>query len=472
MRARDINAGVDLEQLDIAVLRDENKLLKSWDIVVATMGKQSSTASVIRPDLAQLRVQPAKDLIRARLHDPSEERAEFVAAYLNSGIGRSWLRARRRPRALSTTVDVLSVADTPVPRFDPSIARMSEHVRRVSGRLRELAEEYETAIGDVFGRAKATNSLLTVQGPLAQVEAVDRFVSTVGTLSSIVRTTFPFPLAQGWRRFEMEQAPRYRYKAMLDLAENLTAFIAILLVADVRGRSGWRAKVSKPITGRVSSEKGFSFGTWGAVLVAAAARPNMLVEDTRIPELWETLVEDGDFLASLDALSKRRNNESHLTGLSAPQLAEELPEAERELRGAFERLLFLSGYPLWKIDRLEYDPLSGARSVSFRELTGDHEVVPQRSTPTTFEFGEGLYVMGRDQEPLLVDPWLVFEECGSGQPQVLVPNRRTENSGGEYRSLTSRDRLQVDDARWSRLAAFVHERSSWRGSADDQGAGA
>jgi hypothetical protein len=296
------------------------------------------------------------------------------------------------------------------------------------------------------------------------VEAVDRFVTQVGSLSSFVRTTFPFPLAQGWRRFEMEQAPRARYKAMLDLAENLTAFVAILLVADVRDRRGWRTKVSKPISGMVRSAKGFSFGTWGAVLEEAASRPNLVVEDTRIPELWETLVEDGDFLASLDALSKRRNNESHLTGLSAPQLAEELPEAEKELQAAFKRLLFLSGYPLSKIDRLEYDPLSGARSVSFRELTGDHEVVAQRSMPTTFELGEGLYVMGRDEEPLLVDPWLIFEECGSGRPQVLVPNRRTDD-GGEYRSLTSRDRLQVDDGRWFRLSAFVHEPSSWRGGA-------
>lgn len=468
VRARDINAGVDLEQLDVAVLREESKLLRPWDIVVATMGALELTASVVGPDLAQLRVQPAKDLIRVRLHDPSEERAEFVAAYLNSGIGRSWLRARRRPGVLPTFVDASSVAGTPIPRFDPSIARMSEHVRRVCGRLLQLATKYETAIGDVFGRAKATNSLLTVQSPLAQVEAVDRFLSAVGTLSSIVRTTFPFPLAQGWRRFEMEHAPRARYKAMLDLAENLTAFVAILLVADVRGRSGWRAQVSKPVMGMVNSEKGFSFGTWGAVLEAAAARPNMLVEDTRIPELWETLVEDGEFLVSLDALSRRRNNESHLTGLSAPQLAEELPEAERELRGAFERLLFLSGYPLWKIDRLEYDPLSGERSVSFRELTGDHEVVAQRSASTAFELGEGLYVMRRDEQPLLVDPWLVFEECGSGHPQVLVPNRRTENRGGEYRSLTSRDRLQVDSARWSRLAAFVQGGASRSGYADER----
>ena len=463
VRARDINTGVDLEQLDLALLRDESNLLKPWDIVIAAMGALASTASVVRPDLAQLRVQPAMDLIRVRLHDPSEERAEFVAAYLNSGIGRSWLRARRRPEAISTALDVVSVAETPVPRFDPSIARMSGHVRRVCGRLRELAEKYETAIGDVFGRSKAASPLLRVRSPLAQAEAVDRFVSQVGSLSSIVRTTFPFPLAEGWRRFEMEHAPRARYKALLDLAENLTAFVAILLVADVRGRSGWRAKVSKPITRIVSSEKGFSFGTWGAVLEAAAARPNVLVEDTRIPELWETLVKEGDFLASLDALSKRRNNESHLTGLSAPQLAEELPEAENELRGAFERLLFFSSYPLWKIDRLEYDPLSRARRISFRVLTGDHEVVAQRSTPTTFELGEGLYLMGRDDEPLLVDPWLIFEECGSGQPQVLVPNRRMENGGGEYRSLTSRDRLQVDSSRWSRLAAFVDDGASWRG---------
>lgn len=462
VRARDINAGVDREQLDLAVLRGENKLLHPWDIVVAAQGKLALTAWVVRPDLAQVRVQPADDLIRVRLHDPSKERAEFVAAYLNSGIGRSWQRARRRPGAHLNIVDVSSVADTPVPRFDPSIARMSEHVRSVCGRLRELARTYETAIGDVFGRATATTSLLSVQSPLAQVEAVDRFVTQVGSLSSIVRTTFPLPLAQGWRRFEMERAPRARYKALLDLAENLTAFVAILLVADVRGRIGWRTRVCKPMTGRVSSKRGFSFGTWGAVLETAAARPNLLVEDSQIPELWETVVEDGDFLAALDALSKRRNNESHLTGLSVPQLAEELPEAERELRGAFERLLFLSRYPLWKIDKLEFDPLSEARRISFRELRGDHEVVAQCSAPTTFEFGEGLYVIGRDEVPLLLDPWLVFEECGSGRPEVLVPNRRTD-AGGEYRSLTSPDRLQVDSARWSRLAAFVHDGASWGG---------
>lgn len=455
VRARDISSGVDVEQLDLAVLRDESALLQPWDIVVATLGRSMSTASIIRPDVAELRVQPGRDLIRVRLHEATEEAAEFVAAYLNSGVGQAWIRARQRTGALSTTVNVSAIAATPIPAFDPSIARMSEHVRRVSGRLRELAQEYEASIGDVFGRANAASSLLRVQNPLAQVEAVDRFVSTVGTLSSIVRTAFPFPLALGWRRYEMARAPRARYQAILDLAENLTAYLAILLAADVRGGGGWRRKIAQPLAQRTSSDGGVSFGTWGAVLENAASRPNPLVEDSRIPELWETLVEGGPLMASVDALSKRRNSESHQTGLSDPQLEDELPLAENELGRAFDEVLFLAGYPLRKIDKLVHDPLHDRMTAAFRELRGDHEVVEQRSMLTPVRLGEVLYVMGRGEEPILLDPWMLFEECKCGRLEAFVPHRSRKGDGGEFRSLTTKHKKEVDEGRWSRLGVFL-----------------
>lgn len=454
VQARDLGDKVELEQLEVDELRSDRDRLEPWDILVGAFGNRISSAFVVAPYLADLAVQPASDLIRVRLHDATEERSKFVAAYLRSDVGQSWVRATQRGGALPR-ITATGLASTPVPAFDRSVAQMSDHVRRVTGRLRELAEEYEHGFGRVFASPDSVEQLMLVQKPLAQVEAVDQFISTVGTLSSIVRTAFPLPLALGWRRYEMTLSPGKRYQAILKLSENVTAYLAILLVADVRAKGGWRSKVGRPLLGKLKPGGRMTFGTWGAVLETAAGRPDRQVQGTRIPELWESIVEGGPLLAALNALSTRRNDESHQTGPSAVEIQVELPIAEDELRRVFEALLFLCRYPLRKIEGTKHDPLAEETTATYRELRGDHEVVRPQTIPTAIDLGESLYLIGRGDEPISLDPWLVFQECPTcSHPELYVPNKG-HSDGGEYRSLTTNHCVKVGVGAWSRLSEYL-----------------
>ncbi|MEU6972870.1 restriction endonuclease [Kitasatospora aureofaciens] len=338
----------------------------------------------------------------------------------------AFLRSSPQLRALCSTmkgdyqISAGNLRGLRVPEWDDALSAALGELDSAGSQMARWHQEAESLADNVFGDSEdpvqARRSIIRA-GQLIRLRA--DAAAQLDDPGYIARTRFPYPLAQRWREVEARLSTHDRdraYKAVLDAAEALLGFCA-LLVASLAQETGIDSKALRSFKNKITNQLGGpGFGDWTRILQQAASSDGMadLAADHPLHELAAFLNEGTDADRAATRLAGRRNNHAHGRANEPLPSASALAEAFADLALLFERARFLADWSLLHVTSVSWDRLASSETVGYRRLTGDHPVVP---TATMVVTGvdrietDSLYLADRDQNLHPLRPFLTCEIC-------------------------------------------------------------
>jgi hypothetical protein len=255
------------------------------------------------------------------------------------------------------------------------------------------------------------------------------------------RTTYPFPLAVGWRKVEAAFSgpdPESALREVLDAAEVTMAYAACVALLFSRSQGlelGYVKEIRKKLgTGR----SGMGFGDWVNILNEAtlskqAKRVPNTAPLTEVRQFFDT----PGVTQGRARLKKLRDALAHGRRITGSELDEALHQSFQDLSVLMEAAAPLSDLGFILIDQARVDSIRGTTALRYREFRGDHPVVPYRETSvkgTQFEEGS-LYLRDTDGGWHLMRPYLLSNPCPTCHAWSVFVIDRVVKSVPDYKSL-------------------------------------
>jgi hypothetical protein len=231
------------------------------------------------------------------------------------------------------------------------------------------------------------------------------------------RTRFPYPVAYRWREVEAAVSARSfkpAYEAILAAAEVLLCYAANVGLA-VAHETGIQLGAVKMIRERLTSGgAGLGFGDWISVLneIRDSRTARNAPDGSPIAD-FRPFLADRDAEMARQRLKERRDAESHLRRTESLDLPAAVDSALDDLNTLYRAAGFLSDLPLMHVTSVRWDKFKKLATVRYRELSGDHPVVPTR-TITYDEPGieeDSMYVMDGQHRLHLLRPFISGCTC-------------------------------------------------------------
>ena len=357
----------------------------------------SNTVITLRPK--RTLQAPERLLILGFLRSPLARDLAAASADGNLHLNRAALRELRLPQpdeALSTALDDLAKA---VSLFQA------------------WRSEAETLLGSVFtdSSAKNTRARIVSQGRIIRLRS--DAAALLDDSSYIVRTRFPYPVAYRWREVEAAVSARSfktADEAIRDAAEVLLCYAANLGLAVGHGTTIHLGAV-KMIRTRLLSGKS------GTRVRRLDRSPRRNSRRSGIPEAPDvnpiaelrSLLAHPDTDAARQRLYDRRNDEAHLRRADSVELVGAVDSSLADLNTLLQAASFLSDLPLIHVTAVHWDSFQKLATVNYRELMGDHPVVPTRSMAhdaPDVEVGS-MYIIDGQRRLHLLRPFLIGRVC-------------------------------------------------------------
>jgi hypothetical protein len=304
-----------------------------------------------------------------------------------------------------------------LPQPDQALSAALNDLAEAAERFEAWHSAAEALLQSVFldDSAKAARARIVESGRTLRLRK--EAASLLDDNGYIVRTRFPYPVAYRWRGVEAHlsaTAVGQAYDAVLETAEVLLCYAALLALAFAREANIELGYGKNIRTTLADGKKGPGFGDWTAVLEEVrGGRVLRDLPDTHPLHELRSLLADPEADAARRRLSCRRNNESHLRKVDPIDLPHELDLALADLTTLVESASVLSDLPLVHITSVRWDSLLGRATVGYRELMGDHPVVPTRTMQyhTSDLEIDSLYVMDGQRRLHLLRPFLIGRDC-------------------------------------------------------------
>ncbi|MFE2059401.1 hypothetical protein [Streptomyces sp. NPDC059446] len=319
------------------------------------------------------------------------------------------------PRLATTTMEALSAL--PVPQPDEALTKALDELTSAKQQFKRWGEEADSVIESVFLEKTAARARARVIDSGRAVRLRVEAASLLDDLGHSVRTRFPYPIAYRWRESEALISAgdaQAAYAAILDTAEQLLCYVAQLVLALTHARQISLGAVTAIRDKLAGGRSGPGFGDWANVLNEAATsrQLNNLPEAHPLNDI-RTLLAHADAENARQALSERRNDQAHLRRVDPIDLPHAIDVAFADLTRLVESARFLADLPLLEVTDVRWDAFARSARVEYRELTGDHPVVPTRtmtSPSNDLETGS-LYLRGTDGSLHLLRPFLIGRDC-------------------------------------------------------------
>ncbi|MFC8230623.1 hypothetical protein [Streptomyces sp. NPDC057287] len=319
------------------------------------------------------------------------------------------------PRLTATTMEALSVL--PVPQPDEALTKAIDELTAAKQQFKQWEQQADSVIETVFLEKTAARARAHVIDSGRALRLRAEAASLLDDLGHSVRTRFPYPIAYRWRETEARISAgdaQAAYAAILDTAEQLLCYVAQLVLALTHARQITLGAVTAIRDKLAGGRSGPGFGDWANVLNEAATsrQLNNLPEAHPLNDI-RTLLAHVVAEKARQALSERRNDQAHLRRVDPIDLPHAIDIAFADLTCLVERARFLADLPLIEITDLRWDTFARSARVEYRELAGDHPVVPTRvmtSPSNDLETGS-LYLRDTDGALHLLRPFLIGRDC-------------------------------------------------------------
>ncbi|MFG3476090.1 hypothetical protein ACGF3K_12580 [Streptomyces sp. NPDC047980] len=319
------------------------------------------------------------------------------------------------PRLATTTMAALSAL--PVPQPDEALTKALDELTAAKQQFKRWGQEADAVIESVFLEKTAARARARVIDSGRALRLRVEAASLLDDLGHSVRTRFPYPIAYRWRESEARISAgdaQAAYAAILDTAEQLLCYVAQLVLALTHARQITLGAVTAIRDKLAGGRSGPGFGDWANVLNEAATsrQLNNLPEAHPLNDI-RTLLAHADAENARQALSERRNDQAHLRRVDPIDLPHAIDVAFADLTRLVERARFLADLPLLEVTDVRWDAFARSARVEYRELAGDHPVVPTRtmtSPSNDLETGS-LYLRDTDGSLHLLRPFLIGRDC-------------------------------------------------------------
>lgn len=352
-------------------------------------------------------------VLRPRDRVPRESR-KLAKLFLASEVARTLLRAEVGAPAHVTRS---GMADLLIPQPDPALTSAMKELADAGRQFDEWRAQSEALLDSVFLDQTAAQARARVVESGRKLRLRVDAANLVDDFANVVRTRFPHPLSYRWRSLEAlttSGRDSDTYGEILAAAETFLCFAAQIGLAAARSLEipvGATGEISRKLR---SGKSGPGFGDWLSVLLEiGTSRAFKGLPDGHILADIRSLLKDPEVEDVTRSLTKRRNDIAHLRRSSASDLRQNTETALEELRTLYNAGLFLADTPLIQIDEIRWDNLRNSAAVQFRELMGDHPVVPTRQMSCSSNSLErdSLYLAGAAGELLLLRPFLIGRTC-------------------------------------------------------------
>lgn len=433
--------------------------LQGGEILVAAMATGRLHAGVVPTELRGAHAHHTVFVL-----SPKDQRSrELLADYLRSDLALDWLRVRCGSGEI-LRVTAASLQDLPVPKWENDLVATVEDLRAASGALDACRRRFDSARREMFSIKSLNERLVHIQKAASEAQIMRQFVDSIDDLAANIRRTLPLPLAEGWRAFEAECDDGRRYAAGLVLFEGAMVYVGLMLLADLRADSRSMSRVDDILECYRTPERGPGLGQWLELQSQSPKlTPERAMEVSAFPELRLLIGRppEDPYWAAVERLKQRRNDQAHGRGpKSDGELRTAVVASRPDLEVVFGQLLFLARYPLRVVESMDYDALENLRTIDYRDLVGDHPIVPRRRLATVEEVGRGLHVVDQHGKMRLISPWLIYEECPECKHrEVCAPEygapRKDKVPCVYYKSLVTGHMHPGRLGDWQRLARFV-----------------
>lgn len=384
--------------------------LQANDIVLRALVSPQARlcAAVIREDALPLIASSSVFVLRKMPNASVDEL--FLQEYLRSDRASEWVHAQ----GISVSLPISLLQSMPVPLPDETLASALESLRAARTTLGNWIQQAEQAISSVFDFPSARDArlhLLTsgrkLRQRLSAAEQADDFRYRL-------RTQFPHPIAYLWRAVEAANPDDAGYAQVLECAETsvcLLACVAIALAQAEGIKIKWLDEMAKRLAAR---SQGTNMGDWITILREIRDAKSLRKTAGLIP-FYEVsrFLDDEEVDRALQRLKERRDDRSHGRGPKGSAVAHEFKRSIPDLEILLRSAEFLTEYPLRYIETTRRDSLRHTTEYEYRELMGDHPLVPlQTSQSADAELeAESLYLTDRTGALHLMRPLLLRQEC-------------------------------------------------------------
>ncbi len=393
-----------------AVVPEERQLRPGDVCIRAILGSQNRlVCATFTEEMEPATASQTVIVLRPRAELTAHEQG-FLLAYLRSSACWEFLRAR----GIGVQVLPSRLLDLPVPVGDEALNLAVENLGNAAHQFRAWAEELDAARGSLFDSQSARNARITAlsMGRLAKQRYEAALL--VSDFRQRVRTRFPYPVAFRWRTVESQHPNGDGYREVLECAEVATTYLAIvalLLARTVQKPIRWLGEMANRIS---TTGHGSNMGDWVSILQEAggASFAGDIPETSPFIEV-SRFQNDPKAKRCLELLHKWRNDFSHGRGPKGAEMLAAFENAKKELGALLQVTEFLTDYPLRYIEATRRDTLRKVTRYDYRELMGDHALVPvshAETSDTEIEAGS-LYLLDRAGKLHLLRPLLTGREC-------------------------------------------------------------
>lgn len=402
---------------DLHVVATTGTPLRVGDLLVRKMHSASDRHNLVVATVGADDLPATSDhtLIALRAQRPlTDAHRRLLLLFLTSPATGRLVRSTTHSSGMM--VSAAGLLDVVAPEPDAALSAAMDDLASAAVQFNEWSARAQQLLLSVFesGSASAARARLIEEGRETRLKV--EAGALIDDFDSRVRTRFPYPLAYRWRTVEVMASGRdlrATHEAVLEAFEVLLCYGAML--AHVMARTaGITLGSTETIRQKLASgSSGPGLGDWVAVLdeVASSKTVARLPEDQPLRELRQLL--SNPVTDVRRRLTERRLGQAHLRRTTHEQLSVIVAEELQDLRAMFEQAAFLTDLPLLHVERVELDTLAGRSLVTYRQLMGDHPVVPYQTMTTTrtdLETGSLYVVDGRGGLHLL-RPFLVGRDC-------------------------------------------------------------
>lgn len=343
----------------------------------------------------------------------SDEQLQILYAYLRSPQAAEDIAAQNS--YVHITVSGLSNLKVPVPDESLVIAiRTLDHSIR---QFRSWVDEATRAKDSLFTFSSISDSRSQILSLGRMTRRRTDAANLVDDLRHRVRTLFPHPVAYRWRTVESSLPDLEGYQNVLECAENLTSYIAALVVIHSRLVDGGNLPAIGQLGEKLGQNPGhgISMGDWVNIIRQAASSKVLRAASPTTPffEAADFLRNNKDANEAIQRLSKRRNDHAHGRGPKGQTVHKAYGEAMATLQQLLGSVEFLADYPLHFVETTRRDSMRKLTRYGFRRMMGDHSLVPLEEAEGNYAEMEAqsLYVVDRNSVPHLARPFLVMRTC-------------------------------------------------------------
>jgi hypothetical protein len=344
-----------------------------------------------------------------------------------------------------------------VPALGTSLRQALQDLQGAEAAYSEWINEARLARMDLFSIPEDRDTSIRILSNTRTVRQRHNAAKSIDDFSTRVKTRYPHPIAYRWTIIETSYPDYEGYKHVLECAEVTIAYLAsisLVLAIEHKKRIGCLAKEAEKLGQGKSTGK--TFGFWKRLLTEvqeqfSGADDSIAFYDfLRFPNVLADERSNRLGKEALEYLYTARNNDAHGEGPKGFEVEKAYRAAREHLNNLLRAAEFVTEYPLIYIEKTRRDTRTNTTSYDYRELLGDHHLVPihQGAGHKDCELeAESLYVIDRDGDLHLLRPILLYHPASRADRSAMFYLNRYDPDEDicEMRSLEMGDTVELEN---------------------------